>query len=82
MEEYLFRSQQKGNIVRVLYADKVESKNFCVGSDKYKVRTERIVKRLEEMGGLAVGEGMFLLGEAMTGFQEIYQYGKKATVTD
>lgn len=82
MQEYLYRSRQRGNIVRVLYADRIDSKNFCVGSDKYKVRTERIPIRLSQMDHLSSEECLCLLVEALTGFQEIYFYGKKATITD
>jgi hypothetical protein len=66
----------------VLFAERAASNNFCSGSDKYRVWTERIPVRLCNLNNLSLPQALVILKEALLGYQAIYEYGKRATVTD
>jgi hypothetical protein len=52
MQEYALRSRQEGNVVRVLHAARADSLALCSGTDQYRVWTERIPWRLDDLADL------------------------------
>lgn len=52
---------QPTHIVRVMFAELAASESFCSGSDKYRVWTERIAVRLNQVWELQLQQAMTVL---------------------
>lgn len=55
---------------------------MCQGTDRLRVKTERIPNRLSEGHGLPLNEALYVLHESLVGFKTINQYNGPVSITD
>jgi uncharacterized protein YifE (UPF0438 family) len=82
LDRYEYRCVQETNFVKVYQVEREQASSTNQAANKYRVRTERIPVRLNQLKDLSFEQGLYIFREALTGYRLVVQLQSPINITE